>query len=92
MGGIEYPATMFVTGSADDRVDPLHARKMAAEMQAAAKPGKPILLHYDLLAGHSAGAPLSQKIAESADKLAFIFWQLGVKPPADANAALPSRN
>ena len=32
--GTKYPAIMFFTGDSDTRVDPLHARKMTALMQA----------------------------------------------------------
>ena len=32
--GTKYPAIMFFTGDTDTRVDPLHARKMTALMQA----------------------------------------------------------
>ena len=32
--GRKYPAIMFFTGDSDTRVDPLHARKMTALMQA----------------------------------------------------------
>ena len=44
--GTAYPAVMFFTGDSDTRVDPLHARKMTALLQAASKSGRPILLHY----------------------------------------------
>src|SRR5207253_5191262 len=37
--GTKYPATLFVTGDADTRVAPLHARKMTALMQHAAAIG-----------------------------------------------------
>jgi prolyl oligopeptidase len=46
--GTEYPAIMFMTADSDSRVDPMHAKKMAALMQAQAANGKskerPILL------------------------------------------------
>ncbi|MGB6192720.1 MAG: prolyl oligopeptidase family serine peptidase, partial [Terracidiphilus sp.] len=42
--GTAYPAVMFFTGDSDTRVDPLHARKMTAELQAASTSGRPILL------------------------------------------------
>jgi prolyl oligopeptidase len=80
--GVSYPATMFVTGDADTRVAPLHARKMAALLQWA-NPNhtdRPVLLHYDLKAGHSAGLPISKTIEDATDILAFVFWQLGVQP------------
>src|SRR5262249_6931378 len=37
--GAKYPAVMFVTGDSDTRVDPLHARKMTALMQASTSSG-----------------------------------------------------
>jgi len=37
--GVEYPAILFMTGDTDTRVDPMHAKKMAALMQAEAKNG-----------------------------------------------------
>ncbi len=51
--GVHYPAVMFVTGDADTRVAPLHARKMAALLQASTASDRPILLHYDVKGGHS---------------------------------------
>lgn len=77
--GAKYPAVMFVTGDSDTRVDPLHARKMAARMQAAQGGTKPILLHYDTKAGHSGGQPVDKQIADTTDELVFLRWQLGVK-------------
>jgi len=78
--GAKYPAVLFVTGDADTRVAPLHARKMAALMQADAAPGKPILLKYDTKAGHSGGAPIAKQVDDTTDELNFLFWQLGVVP------------
>jgi len=77
--GVKYPAVMFVTGDADTRVDPLHARKMAALLQASTASEKPILLHYDTKAGHSGGLPIDRLIENNADELAFLVWQLGMQ-------------
>src|SRR5262249_5104832 len=44
--GVKYPATLFVSGDADTRVAPLHARKMTALLQARTGGDAPILLHY----------------------------------------------
>ena len=38
--GAEYPAIMFMTADSDSRVDPMHAKKMAALMQAEAANGR----------------------------------------------------
>jgi prolyl oligopeptidase len=46
-----YPAVLFMTAGSDTRVDSMHAKKMAALMQAQAKNGadryRPILLHIE---------------------------------------------
>ncbi|HXO22634.1 MAG TPA: prolyl oligopeptidase family serine peptidase, partial [Thermoanaerobaculia bacterium] len=78
--GTKYPAVLLVTGDADTRVAPLHARKMAARLQAATASERPILLQYALKAGHSGGLSREAALAETADQMAFLFWQLGVKP------------
>ncbi|MBT9331600.1 prolyl oligopeptidase family serine peptidase [Paracidobacterium acidisoli] len=71
--GTKYPAIMFFTGDNDTRVDPLHARKMTALMQAEDGGDRPILLHYSLKGGHSAGVSLSQLVEDEADELAFLW-------------------
>jgi prolyl oligopeptidase len=78
--GAEYPAVMLVTGDADTRVDPFHARKMAARLQAATAGDRPIILQYDTRAGHSGGKPLTKRIDDLTDRFLFLFWQLGMKP------------
>ncbi len=82
--GAEYPAILFMTADTDTRVDPMHAKKMAALMQAEAKNGtsrdRPILLRIETKAGHGAGKPVSKQIEEFTDLYSFLFWQLGVKP------------
>ena len=44
--GGEYPATLYLSGDGDTRVAPLHARKMAALMQAKNGSDNPVLLRY----------------------------------------------
>ena len=82
--GAEYPAILFMTADTDTRVDPMHAKKMAALMQAEAKNGasreRPILLRIESKAGHGAGKPVTKQIEEFTDVYSFLFWQLGVKP------------
>ena len=77
--GVKYPAVLFISGDADTRVDPLHARKMTALVQASTGSDRPVLLHYDTTAGHSAGKPLDRLIDDTADTLSFLFAQLGVR-------------
>jgi prolyl oligopeptidase len=76
--GENYPAVLLVTGDGDTRVAPLHARKMAARLQAASASDRPILLLYDTKSGHSGGRPLNKRVEELADILSFLFLQLGV--------------
>jgi prolyl oligopeptidase len=76
----KYPAVLFITGDSDTRVAPLHARKMAALLQASTGSDGPILLHYDTKAGHVGSAtPVSKRIDDLTDELSFLFWQLDVK-------------
>jgi prolyl oligopeptidase len=82
--GVQYPAIQFFTGDSDTRVDPLHARKMAALMQATvmAEPEemrRPVLLHYDVKAGHSAGVSVDQLVSDTADELVFLWNETGGK-------------
>jgi prolyl oligopeptidase len=76
--GVDYPSVLMISGDADTRVDPLHARKMVARLQAATSSQRPILLQYDTKAGHSGGKPLARIIEDSTDEMQFLMWQLGM--------------
>jgi prolyl oligopeptidase len=73
--GTKYPAIMFFTGDSDTRVDPMNARKMTALMQASTGSDRPILLHYSLKGGHSAGVSLTQLVEDQADELGFLWTE-----------------
>ena len=75
--GGDYPATLYLSGDGDTRVAPLHARKMAALMQARNGSDNPILLRYHTQAGHSGGQPVSQQLDEMVDTVSFLLWQVG---------------
>ena len=77
--GKKYPATLFITGDSDTRVDPLHARKMTALMQYASDGSTPMLLDYDTKAGHSGGGSLTKSIDDATTALSFVAWQLDLK-------------
>ena len=79
--GTKYPAIMFFTGDDDTRVDPLHARKMTAIMQADSAGGRPILLHYGVNNGHSSGVSVEQKIQDDTDMLTFLWTETGPPTP-----------
>jgi prolyl oligopeptidase len=87
--GTRYPATLFVTGDGDTRVAPLHARKMTALVQAATGASvaeRPVLLHYDTEAGHSGGLPVRKVVDDTAVRLHFVMWQLGMPLETAARA------
>ncbi len=78
--GTKYPAIMFFTGDNDTRVDPMNARKMTALMQAtqtqqqdSSSKARPILLHYSIKGGHSAGVSMTQLVQDYADEMAFLW-------------------
>lgn len=77
--GTKFPAIVFASGDNDTRVDPLHARKMAALVQADNAGNRPILLHYETVTGHSSGVSLSQAISDAADELGFLWNEVGGK-------------
>jgi prolyl oligopeptidase len=78
--GATYPAVLFTTAEGDTRVDPLHARKMAATLQHACgeNADRPVLLLQAGRAGHGVGKPASMRVAEGVDVLSFLSWQLGM--------------
>jgi len=77
--GTSYPAVLFMTAESDTRVDPMHAKKMTAELQAANGGPNPVLLRIETKAGHGAGKPISKLVDEWTDIYSFLFWQLGIE-------------
>lgn len=79
--GTAYPAVLFTTAEGDTRVDPCHARKMAAALTWASgdQAERPVFLLQSGRAGHGVGKPASMRVTEGADVLAFFSWQLGVE-------------
>jgi prolyl oligopeptidase len=75
---VDYPAVLLFTAESDTRVDAMHARKMAARLQAATSGKRPILLRLEGKAGHGAGKPLGKQIAQFTDELSFLFAELGM--------------
>ena len=73
-----YPATLVSAGAGDSRVDPMHARKMAARLQTATSCGdrRPILLRQETGAGHGQGKPVGRQADELADVLTFFDREL----------------
>jgi prolyl oligopeptidase len=77
--GARYPAVLFTTAEGDSRVDPMHARKMAALMQAVTRDDADayVLLRVDRDAGHGVGKPLDKQVEDLADQYSFFTSRLG---------------
>jgi len=94
--GVCYPATLIMTGDRDDRVVPGHSFKYTAALQKAQGCHRPVLLRVERGTGHSYRAT-DRRIAEDADRWAFVAAQTGVKPSRGrpvrrAAIALPRRS
>jgi len=78
--GVDYPPTLFMVFDGDTRVDPLHARKLAAALQhATAGPleRRPILYRMEREAGHGMRA-VSRTVGAGAEMLGFLAAHLGL--------------
>lgn len=78
LDGTCYPSVLIETGEEDSRVDPMHARKFGARLQAATSCGesRPVLVRIESRTGHGQGKPAGRQTDEAADVLAFLHWQL----------------
>jgi prolyl oligopeptidase len=70
--GTAYPSFLMMSADSDDRVDPMHARKFAAALQAATT-GGPVLLRIERNAGHGGNDSRHAWVEETADQYAFAF-------------------
>jgi len=70
--GTKYPATLLLSADSDDRVDPMHARKFAAEMQWAST-GGPVLLRVEKHSGHGGADLVRASVEKIADEYAFAL-------------------
>ena len=62
----------MLSADSDDRVDPLHARKFAAALQAAST-GGPVLLRIEKNSGHGGSDLVRSAVEEGADRYAFAL-------------------
>ncbi len=75
--GTAYPSVLFTVFDGDSRVDPLHARKLAAALQHATSSDRPVLLRREADVGHGARA-VSRAVDLSVDTLSFAAAQTGL--------------
>lgn len=76
--GVTYPDFFFTTANKDTRVDPLHARKMAAILQDANKENN-VFVFTEMEAGHGPGKPVIKIVENQALTLSFFSMKLGLK-------------
>ncbi|KRG70398.1 prolyl oligopeptidase [Pseudoxanthomonas dokdonensis] len=69
----DYPPTLFMTSTRDDRVHPAHARKMMAKMAAA---NKDVRYYENVEGGHGGAANNAQAAHMSAMAYSFLWQQL----------------
>jgi prolyl oligopeptidase len=73
--GKQYPPVLFVTATSDDRVTPVHARKMAARME---EQGHEVLYYENTDGGHAAAA--DHKQAAEMWALSFVYLKQKLAP------------
>jgi prolyl oligopeptidase len=71
--GVDYPIPFFVTATSDDRVTPVHARKMAARME---EMGLPFLFYENTDGGHAASANLQERARRIALEYTYLTRRL----------------
>jgi prolyl oligopeptidase len=74
--GVRYPPLFLLTGANDPRVDPMQSRKFAARLNEATKGKTRVLMRVSFNTGHGGGTPLTERIAQTTDVMAFVLAQL----------------
>jgi prolyl oligopeptidase len=72
---VKMPPVLFVTATSDDRVTPVHARKMAAKMEAE---GHDVLFYENTDGGHAAAANHRQAAEMWALSFVYLARELGL--------------
>jgi prolyl oligopeptidase len=75
--GTKYPAMLMLAADSDDRVDPMHARKFTAAIQAASRSGEPAIMRIEAKAGHGGAGTRKSGVAQQVDTYAFLSSELG---------------
>jgi prolyl oligopeptidase len=71
----KYPPVLFVTATSDDRVTPVHARKMATRME---EQGHSVLFYENTDGGHAAAANHKQAAEMWALSFVYLARELGL--------------
>jgi len=79
---VAYPPVLVLTAEQDDRVEPAHARKLAAILQAARDGRNFALLTVEQQAGHGGSGRIEDKVRRWTDEFAFLMQVFGMTPPA----------
>ena len=79
--GQAYPPILILTADHDDRVVPMHSKKLAAALQQANESDNVILLRVTTRAGHALGKATYKLIEEQVDIFAFLnqVFDMGVE-------------
>jgi prolyl oligopeptidase len=84
---VRYPPTLMLSADADDRVDPMHARKFVARLLRSTEARA--WLRVERHAGHG-GADMRKRLIErTADEYAFLLDVLVSRPQAPRDSASP---
>jgi prolyl oligopeptidase len=75
-GKVKYPAILFDSSDHDDRVDPMHARKLAAVIQNSTTGDAPVLLRIERNAGHGGADDVKSAVERVADSWSFLLAHL----------------
>jgi prolyl oligopeptidase len=75
---------LFVTGDADDRCNPAHARKMVAVLQERAAQRQLVIVDYAKRWGHLPTLSLTERTEALVRKIAFLCDQLDIALPGDS--------
>jgi hypothetical protein len=78
--GVTYPAVLLDAGDTDPRCPPWHARKLAAQLQAATAGPAPVLLRIWRDVGLGWATDKDIALTENTEWLAFAMEQLGLLP------------
>ena len=78
--GTAYPGALIISSENNDQMDPMHARKMAAALQAATTSYHPILLKTIRETDHVGTDSIQSQIEDFVDRLSFLMNAMKMKP------------